>query len=75
MAVKRALYQDWKRHPVTQELFEELKQGAATVIAQMVNRDAPDLAKDQFCRAFIKVADDVVCWQPDFLLEEEEDDN
>lgn len=75
MAVKQALFAEWKRHPVTQELLRELHAGVETVVAQMVNREAPDLAKDQFARAFVRVADDIITWQPEFIPEEDQDGN
>jgi hypothetical protein len=70
MAVSKQLFGDWKRNPVTQELMQELREGVEKVVSQMVVREIPDSAKDQFCRAFVRVADDVINWQPEFLQEE-----
>lgn len=75
MAVRRSLYLDWRRHPVTQELMKELAQVTEGLVASMINREIPDLHKDQFCRAFVRCADEVISWQPtEFLPEEEEED-
>jgi BMFP domain-containing protein YqiC len=67
MAVSRSFYSDWKRHPVTEELMQEIRSMMEDAISRMVMREEPDYDKDMAVRAFVKVADSVLNWQPEFL--------
>jgi arsenate reductase-like glutaredoxin family protein len=70
MAVLKLQFSDWKNNPVTQELFAHLLQLSSDQVAKMINRERPDEANDQFIRAFVKVVDEVISWQPDLVSEE-----
>lgn len=72
MAVRKELYVDWVRNPVTEALKEELRVDVENLVAEMIRRDRPDADRDQYVRAFVKVADAVISWTPEFVKTEEE---
>jgi len=72
MAVSKQLFGDWKRHPVTEEMLKELLQDTSREVSKMITREVPDGPRDQFVRALVKITDDIVTWEPDFLPEEDE---
>ncbi len=74
MAVTRNAYGDWKRHSVTEELMQEIRSTMEDAISKMVIREEPDYDKDMFTRAFVRVADSVLNWQPEFVKEEDQND-
>mgnify|MGYP003411350681 CR=1 FL=1 len=74
MAVSKEAYRDWRNNSVTQALMEDLRETVETEVAKMINRDIPDQARDQFTRAFVKTADQIISWEPEFPKEEEKDD-
>jgi uncharacterized phage-associated protein len=69
MAVTRLQLSDWRNNPVTQALFRELKQNIDNYIAEIINRQRADNERDQFIRAYVKVADDVVAYDPPTISE------
>lgn len=71
MAVSREQFGEWKAHPVTQQFKDELREAVETLVGEMVMRREPDLHKDAFTRAFVRAADSILTWAPEFTAEGE----
>jgi hypothetical protein len=71
MPVTKGMFGEWKNHPCTQELHSELLADMEKRISSMINRERPDPDADQFVRAFVKIADAIISWQPEFMTEEQ----
>ena len=71
MAVRKEQFGDWKAHPVTLEFRKELQEAVEMLVGEMVTRREPDEHRDAFTRAFVRAADSILTWTPDFAEEGE----
>lgn len=69
--VTKEMYGEWKRNKVTQEFVRELQEFVESQVAAMIRRSHPDEAADQLCRAVVRVADELLSWEPEFTKEAE----
>ena len=71
MSVTKSQYADWKNHPVTQELKEQMKATMENYVAELV-RDVKDrnFDRDIYLRAYIAVATDVIGFTPEYVVED-----
>jgi len=65
------MYADWKNHPVTQELMLEFQGNMESHIATMINRKFPEPDQDQYIRAYVKVATEVIEFEPKIVESDE----
>lgn len=73
MAVYRESFYEWKNHPVTQEMLNQIRMDMEDYVAKMVNRDRPDEMEDQKIRAYVKFGTDMLGWVPEFYVEPQEE--
>ena len=66
MSVTKSQLSDWKNHPVTSELMDELKATMENYVAELV-QDVKDrnFDRDIYLRAYIAVATDVRGFVPE----------
>lgn len=72
MAVAKELYQEWINHPVTQEMHGEIRDSASDAVSRLLvmtkeGRNITDDALKGFVNGLYLIAN----WVPDFLTEEE----
>jgi len=72
MVTTKEEWQAWRSHPLTKAFFEEISELASECAAQVLNREAPDIAKDQFLKGYVRGISEFAGWQPQ--IEQEEDD-
>lgn len=65
--ITREMYGEWKRHEVTQMLMLTLKDNLENYVVKMLNRTSPDEYEDQFIRAYAKITDAVLGWEPEIV--------
>ena len=72
MSVTKSVWADWKNHPVTVELMDELNTNMEHYVAELVRdiRDR-DIDRDIYLRAYIAVARDVRGFFPEIKEEDE----
>ena len=73
MSVTKSQWADWKNHPVTSELMDELKATMENYVAELV-QDVKDrnFDRDIYLRAYIAVATDVRGFVPE-IREDDQD--
>jgi hypothetical protein len=73
MSVTKSQYADWKNHPVTQELKEDIQGNMENYVAELV-RDNLDrnYDRDHYLRAYVALATDVLGYTPE-LREDDQD--
>jgi len=75
MSVTKSAWADWKNHPVTAELMDELKGTMENYVAELVNNN-PNRSydRDEWLRAYIAVAKDVRGFSPEIKEETNAED-
>ena len=69
MALSKSDYIAWRDSKETQELFVELQEAAESVASEVLQREDPNIDRDQFLRGFLKAIDSVLSWRPEFIEE------
>jgi len=65
--VTREQAREWRDHIVTQALMTELTEMMERYVAIMVSRKRPDNDEDNWIRAYVEVAKDVLGFQPPII--------
>ena len=71
MALTIEQYREWKQHRGTQELMSSLRESLEMYVAKMLTRDRPDPDNDQWIRAYAKITDEILSWQPEIISDSE----
>lgn len=66
MAITREKFRDWKQNEITQAMMETMRVNLEDYIATMIRRITPNDAEDQFIRAYARITDSVLSWEPEF---------
>ena len=72
MAVTKSMLADWRNNTVTQTLMLELQETMENYVAELV-RDNPERSydRDNWIRAYIALAKDVIAFSPEIVDEED----
>lgn len=66
--VHKEEFVSWRNQEVTQELKKELLEAIENAAMEILNRETPNLDRDQFLRGFIKGMNVAIEWVPEFFL-------
>ena len=69
MALNKSDYIQWRDSSETQELFNELREAAEGVAAEVLTREEYNNDRDQFLKGFLKAITLILEWRPEFAEE------
>lgn len=65
--VHKEEFVSWRNQVVTQELKKELLEAIENAAMEILNRETPNLDRDQFLRGLIKGMNIAIEWNPEFF--------
>jgi hypothetical protein len=67
MAVTKAEFSDWRDHPISKELLESINEQCNKIVEEILNRQDPNVNRDQYLKGMLSGFSQVVGFTPDWV--------